>query len=363
MGELQGIAPPLRIHSAMALRHRTRHTRSRAARPTVSHGRTARGVSAAAFAVTIVGFAIVAPAQQPGTPGYAWMNPEWRFTEHDRSVKVVLLAGSIGAFRNRPYGRLLHEWCENAEIQNLSGVGHGAPQLLSRFRSEVLTNPTVPFGAQAVELWLLFGGGLNSVGVPDRTNRSIRNLFFLAHQRGFRVVAVTLTPWGENGSSDERWAGARALTALRSTRQVVDFVMGRLSPEEALGTYRAQRQGVGQDDPWLESEQPDIAIDLYDSPLRDRDADPWPIADMRRMLERSSRWRRRTANLDEASRQQRLEADARLLSEAPRWFLRSEYRGFDHIHPNRAGHRVIAETICPRLPASWGCACPSRGAE
>ena len=35
-----------------------------------------------------------------------------------------------------------------------------------------------------------------------------------------------------------------------------------------------------------------------------------------------------------------------------------EYRGFDHVHPNRDGHRVIAETACPQLPPSWGCHCP-----
>jgi hypothetical protein len=312
-------------------------------------------------AVAVLSVASAVPAQQPRTAGYAWPNPRWRFTHRDRPVKVVLLAGSIGAYRNRPYGRLIHEWCENAEIRNLSRVGQGAPQLLSRFRSEVLASPNVPIGAPGVELWLLFGGGLNSVGLPNRTNRAMRNLFALAHRRGFRVVAMTLTPWGDDGSDDERWEGARALHALRSTRSVVDFVMGRLAPREALGPFAEQRRGVAPEAPWLEAERPDVAIDLYDSPLRHRDAEPWPLPETRERLERSAWWRRRTAELDEAARERRLEADARFLAQAPRWFLRPEYRGFDHIHPNRAGHRVIAETACPELPESWGCRCPGRG--
>lgn len=64
------------------------------------------------------------------------------------------------------------------------------------------------------------------------------------------------------------------------------------------------------------------------------------------------------AELSDEEREARLAEDARLMSSAPRWFLRREYRGFDHIHPNPAGHQVIAETICPRLPESWGCQCP-----
>ncbi|HJL18130.1 MAG TPA: hypothetical protein RMH99_20875 [Sandaracinaceae bacterium LLY-WYZ-13_1] len=316
----------------------------------------------AALALVVVGVLVLtpaeAPAQQRRTAGYAWDDPRWRFTHHDRPVKVVLLAGSIGAYRDRPYGRLLHEWCENAEIRNLSQVGQGAPQLLSRFRSEVLSNPRVPLGAPNAEVWLLFGGGLNSVGLPHRTNRAVRRMFLLAHRRNVRVVAMTLTPWGDDGSDDERWADGRALHALRSTRTVVDFILGQASPREALGPFRRERRNVAPDGPWQPSERPDVAIDLYDSRLRARSATPWPLEDVRRMVEGDAAWRRRHAELDDAAREEALEADARFLSQAPRWFLRPEYRGFDHIHPNRAGHRVIAETACPRLPESWGCRCP-----
>lgn len=309
-------------------------------------------------AAIVLSMATLAPAQPRHRAGVAYADPDWRFEHPRRPVKVVLLAGSIGAFRDQPYGRLLHEWCANAEIQNLSRVGQGAPQLVSRFRDEVLENPNVPVGAPNVELWVLFGGGLNSVGVPQRTNRAVRRLFTTAHRRRIGVVAMTLTPWGDDGDEDERWQGARALHALDSTRTVVDFVMGRASPAEALGGFRRERRGVAPDGPWQESERPDVAIDLYDSPLRNRGAEPWPLDEARAQLERDPAWRRRVADLDDAARARRLDADARRLAQAPRWFLRPEYRGFDHIHPNRAGHRVIAETACPRLPESWGCRCP-----
>lgn len=316
------------------------------------------GVAGFGMAALVLSVATLAPAQPRHRAGVAYMNPDWRFEHPRRPVKVVLLAGSIGAFRDQPYGRLLHEWCGNAEIQNLSRVGQGAPQLVSRFRSEVLRNPNVPIGAPNVEMWVLFGGGLNSVGVPHRTNRAVRRLFTTAHRRNIGVVAMTLTPWGDDGTEDERWQGARALHAFDSTRTVVDFVMGRASPAEALGSFRRERRGVEPDAPWQESERPDVAIDLYDSRLRHREAAPWPLDEVRAALEGDPAWRRRVADLDDEARERRLNADARRLAQAPRWFLRPEYRGFDHIHPNRAGHRAIAETACPRLPASWGCRCP-----
>ncbi len=315
----------------------------------------AGGALAALASATVL--AAVALAQAPRTAGYAWDDPEWRFTSRERRVKVVLLAGSIGAFRDQPYGRLLHEWCGNAEIRNLSQVGQGAPQLLSHFREEVIDNPNVPVGSPNLEMWLLFGGGLNSVGLPQRTNRSLAHLFQLAHRRRIGVVAMTLTPWGSRDDR-ERWSGARGLHVLRSTRAIVDFVLGRTTPQIALGPFARERRGVDPEAPWLRDEQPDVAIDLYDSRLRDRDAAPLPIAEVRAEIERDPAWQRSSARLSETERAARLEADARALAEAPRWFLRPEYRGFDHIHPNRAGHRVIAETVCPRLPESWGCRCP-----
>lgn len=317
-------------------------------------------VPTAAFAVALALIAAVAAAQPPHSAGYAWDDPDWRFTHHERRVKVVLLAGSIGAFRNRPYGALIHQWCEDAEVRNLSVVGAGAPQLFTRFQRDVIENPNVPRGARGLEMWLLFGGGLNSVASVTRTNYAMNRLFVMAHRRGFRVVAMTLTPWGEDGTEDERWRGGRALQSLRSTRAVVDYVMGRRGPAEALGPFARNRpRGVAPSDPWTAAERPDVAIDLYDIPaLRDPTAAPWEPTDVRTRIERDQRWRVETTPLTPAARAARLEADARFLAEAPRYFLREEYRSFDHIHPNREGHLAMARAICPQLPESWGCRCP-----
>jgi hypothetical protein len=317
-------------------------------------------LAALATSVAAIAGMPLARSQDPPGPGYAWNDPSWRFTMHDRRVKVVLLAGSIGAFRDEPYGRLIHEWCANAEVRNLSQVGEGAPQLYSRFRNQVIDNPAVPVGGRGFDMWLVFGGGLNSVGVPERTNRSIRNLFLLAHRRRFGVVALTLTPWGSEEDS-RRWRGARGLNMLRNTRAVVDFVLGRLTPEQGLGRYRFERREVSDPDtPWIASERPDVAIDLYDSPLRDDRAVRWPLDVVRSSLEDDPIWLRSVGELEGDALEARLEADTAALADAPRWFLKPEYRGFDHIHPNRAGHRVIAEHMCPRLPSTWGCECPSR---
>jgi hypothetical protein len=80
---------------------------------------------------------------------------------------------------------------------------------------------------------------------------------------------------------------------------------------------------------------------------------------MRTMLAKSKRWQRANAQLDELQRQTKLEADVQEAVELPRWYLRRELRSFDHIHPNEEGHRLIAEIMCPSLPESWGCTCPS----
>lgn len=272
----------------------------------------------------------------------------------ERRVKVVLIAGSIGAWRDRPYARVLQESCSNVEIRNLSVVGMGAPQLYERFRTEVLTGGIFPWGDEGVEPWLMWNGGLNSAGSSTRTNRAIRRAFVMAHRRGMRVVGLTLSPWGS--LSDRRYRGTSALGTLRNTRGIVDYVMGRSTPSEALGHYVSDRDVP--DAPWDASELADVRVDLYNSRLRALDAPLRDAAEMEALLRRDRRWRTALEALPEADRATRTSSDVGLLSELPRWFLRPELTGFDAIHPNREGHQIIAETICPTLPASWGCTCP-----
>jgi len=288
--------------------------------------------------------------------GYAvGLGERWHFNMADRPVKVVLVAGSIGAWRDHPYARLLQESCSNVEIRNLSVVGMGAPQLYTRFRDEVIRGRAIPRDVPGGEAWLMWNGGLNSAGSSTRTNRSIRRAFVDAHQHGMRVVGLSLSPWGS--LADRRWRDGGALSTLRNTRGIVDFVLGRLTPPEALGHYVADRDVP--DAPWDPSELADVRVDLYNSPLRAVDAEPRSVEAMTRLLERDHRWRREVDALSPDERILRIQSDVGLLSELPRWFLRDELVGFDPIHPNRAGHQIIADAICPAVPASWGCTCPT----
>jgi hypothetical protein len=287
--------------------------------------------------------------------GYACdPDPEWEFAEPDRHVKVVLLAGSIGAFQDGPYAHLLHSWCSNVEIRNLSRTGFGAQPLHGVFTREVIRNRHFPFSDSGLELWLMWNGGLNSAVVPARTNRYIRRTFLDAHAHHMRVVGLTLTPWG--AFDESRWEGARALETADSTRRIVDFVMGRGSPNALLGGFASDRSGAP--DAFQPDESADVRVDLYDSDLRDRSARPRDPAEMRRLISRDARWRHLADPLSEADRATRLDADTTRLSTMGQWFLRSAFRSFDDVHPNRQGHQRLAEIVCPSLPASWGCHCP-----
>jgi len=295
-----------------------------------------------------------AGADEPPPPTY----PAWRFRDDERPVKVVVLAGSIGAWPKQPYAARIQQMCANVEVKNLSTVGEGALALKQRFRKQVLENPGTRRGDARFEHWLVFQGGLNSVGTPEMTNHHIRELFVLAHAKGFSVVGLTLTPWGD-ATDKSRWRGPRALDTLRNTRKVVDFVMGRLTPREALGSYTARRDVASPDDaPWDAGELPDVAVDLFDSALRDPTRPAGDLAAARQALSKDAAWKRRHTHLDETARGLAALFDAMILAAVEQWWLRPELRSFDHIHPNAEGHRVMALTACPKLPASWGCRCP-----
>jgi hypothetical protein len=280
--------------------------------------------------------------------------PRWRFKHADKPVKVVVLAGSIGAFPKQPYAKELARLCKNVEVHNLSKVGEGAWGLKRRFRDMVLENPYLRLKDPAVERWLVYGGGLNSVGTPHSTNKHMRDLFVMAHDRGFKVVAFTLTPWGD--TADKRWRGRKGIEYRRVTQVVVDYTMKRSTPEQAFGSYGRKRPG-GVAAPWDARELADVAVDLYDSPLRDRDAAPLDLEVARKQLERDKAWRQAHAKLDDAARAAKLDEDAKAAAELPQWFMKKTLRSFDHTHPNADGHRIMAAVACPSLPASWGCTC------
>ena len=280
--------------------------------------------------------------------------PKWRFKKDDRRVKVVVVAGSVGAYQRDSYAQRIGEMCSEVEVKNLSKAGLGAWALKNRFRDQALRNRYLKREAEH-EYWMIWQGGLNSVGTPEKTNSQIRQAFLLAHANGYQVVGLSLTPWGDR--KDSRFRGYAALRAQQNTHIVVDFVVGRLPPAQALGRWVSAR-----DEPeavWAPEELADVGVDLYDSALRHHMAEPLDLDRARRELNKDDAWKRSVRDLEGEERKAALERDARALARSPRWFMREELRAFDHIHPNADGHRLVAETMCPQLPESWGCACPA----
>ena len=100
--------------------------------------------------------------------------PTWRFKRADRPVKVVVLAGSIGAWPRGSYADRIQEMCSEVEVKNLSTVGMGAYALKRRFIEQVLRNWNLRWNDPLLEYWLIFQGGLNSVGTPEAANHHIR---------------------------------------------------------------------------------------------------------------------------------------------------------------------------------------------
>lgn len=302
--------------------------------------------------------ATLGPAEQATASPADDPPPTWRFREKAKPVKVMVLAGSIGAWPKNPYAEHIENWCSNVEVKNLSKTGYGAYYLRKRFMQQVVKNGYVNLRNPDYEYWLVFQGGLNSVGMPEKTNKEIRQLFLSAHKRGISVVGLSLTPWGDD-SDKRRWRGTAGLLYKERTQIVVDFVTGQSQPKQALGKYIDRRDDPNA--PWDPAELADIGIDLYDSELRDRNAPLRDVAKLRAELSKSKKWRKAHEGLNEYQLDQALDRDAQEAAEIPRWYLREELRSFDHIHPNEDGHRLLAEIACPKLPSSWSCACPPIG--
>jgi hypothetical protein len=281
-------------------------------------------------------------------------SPVVRFRDAERPVKVIVLHGSVGAWQQKPYHQRLQGVCKNVEIQNLSKSGLGAWAIKQRFKELVVRNPSFdPKKSPDQEFWLLVGAGLNSVTAWQKTNAHLRALVLLAHDKGLKVMGLTPTPWGTD--KEDKFQGLDGLTRRKATQRVADWVLGKLSPADALGSYVGERADATAG--WDPVELPDVGVDVYDSPLRDDDAAPRDQAAIRAALEKSGSWKRAHADLSNAEREVALDSDAKMGAEVPQYFMKPELRAFDHIHPNAEGHRILAKTICPEAPASWGCNC------
>lgn len=278
----------------------------------------------------------------------------WNFRKADKPIKVTLLAGSVGAYQKGNYAKRLADVCENVELKNISKTGLGAFPLKQHFRKQVLENRHLNVRSRDDEQWLIIHSGLNSIGMPKSTNHHLKNIVVLAKRAGMKVVALSPTPWGSDGSKS--FKGLDGLQKRDSTQLVTDFIMGRLSPSQALGTH-AEKRPDGADADWVGLEIPDVRVDLYDSPLRDADAELRDLDKLKALLLKDRSWVKEHAEQDETQRQAWLDSDAQRAAEVPRWFMKPSLRAFDHIHPNAEGHLIIAQTTCPSVPASWGCDC------
>lgn len=309
--------------------------------------RWTRRTSALAGAAAILAIAASIPAIGRPKPGVDEPVGTWAF-QTTRPVKAVVAGGSIAAFVGAGFGDQLQGACRNLEVVNIAKARYSAWAVMKRFEAQVLRNPNID--PKTHETWAFVLGGLNSVGNPEKTNADVLALYRMARDAGFKVVGLSLSPWGSE-SDTKRWAGFAGVGRQDNTRKAVDFVMGRLTPAEALGRYAEGRTA------WRPGDLPDVAVDLYDSPLRDRDAPLRPAGPLEASVDTDTLASKRLAAVPESQRKaerKRLVEQARAL---PRWYLRPDLHSFDSIHPNREGHRIIAAQICRKAPATWGCDC------
>lgn len=276
----------------------------------------------------------------------------WRFSDESRPAKAVVIGGSVAAYGGGGFAQWLPEVCEHLEVVNQAKARLGAADLRHRFVAQVLRNRRL--SAEDKEgLWLIFLGGLNSVSMPERTNYEVAQALKAAKEAGLKTMALTINPWGSE--RDRRWVGLEGLRYFDFTQKTVDFIMGRLSPEDAFGPQRvAGREDVAH---YLEGELPDIAVELWDHALRDREAAPRDMTRHARLGRRLPWVAKALAALPVEERDAHYEGLLTKAAELSQWFMRSEYRGFDAIHPNALGHREIARSICLVAPEEWGCHC------
>jgi len=267
-----------------------------------------------------------------------------------RPVKAVVVGASIAAYYAGNFGEQLQGACSNLEVVNLAHQKDKAREIRHRFEEKFLKNRGLFRRAPGREYWALVLGGLNEIWAPERVNLQLLVMFRKAHAAGVKVAGLSLTPWGSDGDR-RRWRGIAGLQTHLDTRKVVDFVLGRLSPKEALGRY------AGDMRQWADGDLPDLKVDLWDSDLRDRNARIRPAAPLKKALHRSLKWRRRVGRLPKNERKAQWNRLLDTARKVPRHYLRRDLRSFDSTHPNREGHRIIAARICAHAPASWGCDC------
>lgn len=303
---------------------------------------SARGLLVAAMAL----LSVVAA----GRPAHPQEVGNWRFRDETKPVKVVVVGGSVSAYPAGGFAQWLPGACDAIEVVNRGQAKLGAAELRQRFIGQVLKNRRVDKNG---DLWLVFLGGLNSVGNPELTNLEVGKTMRAAKAAGLSTMLVSINPWG--AETDRRWKGLDGVLYWEHTQKTVDFSLGRLTPSQALGKRAPELADPAAPDRFLPGVLPDLAVDLWDSPMRHADAAPRPRERLEREARRSAWFKKRVSAA--ASPEAESERLLTLASELPRWFMRPELIGFDAIHPNAEGHKEIARAMCLKAPASWQCEC------
>ncbi len=287
-----------------------------------------------------------------GAPASAQEVGNWRFSDDSKPVKVVVVGGSVSAYPAGGFAQWLPGACDNIEVVNRGVAKLGAFELRQRFISQVLKNRRIDRKGKDGDLWLVFLGGLNSVGNPEGTNLEVGKTMKAAKEAGLSTMLVSINPWG--AETDRRWKGVEGIAYWEHTQKTVDFGLGRLSPEQALGKKASELVDAATGK-LVSGALPDVAIDLWDSPMRHKDAPLRDRAKLEREAKRSKWFKNRVAAA--ASPEAEAERLLTLAAELPRWFMKPEIKGFDAIHPNADGHKEIAKAMCKKAPAAWGCDC------
>lgn len=234
----------------------------------------------------------------------------WSFRDPSKKVKIVVTGGSLSQmdYFAMGYGKWVAAACRNVEVVNIAEVSCNSSDILKKFDARVLQNRNVNLGAAGLEYWMMLQGGLNNVSNPTRVNADFMELFQTVHAKGMKVFGVTLVPWGDP-AKDKRWKGANAQKYQAFTKQCVDWMMGRLTPQEALGKLCPAGKTS-----FTKADLPDVALNLFDTPLLDR--------------------------------------------KTQYGHMKKEFTK-DGVHPLAEGHRVFIEYACTKglLPESWGCDC------
>ncbi len=298
----------------------------------------------ASLMVVLLGSA--AHAEEPGT---------WRFSDDSKAVKIVVIGGSVAAYEAGSFGQWVQHTCKSVEVVNRAKAKLGAAELRQRLIAQVLKNRRVD--PKSKETWLLFLGGLNSVGTPEKTNVEVGKAFRAAHDAGLKTLGISINPWGSE--DDRRWKGVEGLAYWEHTQKTVDFLLGRLTPAEAFGKDAAALTDAKDATRFGTGVLPDIGVDVWDSTLRDRSAKARDRDKLTKAAKRSEWVKKRLATVPEAEREAKLAALVEQAATLPQWFMPKELHAFDAIHPNGDGHKEIARAICKKAPASWGCDCAS----